>query len=112
MALGAVAPSVGRFTPPGAALMPARADAVSLSGGSKPFPLVSFGLQVYDDDTARKLTLTALEVRLLVKECSCRLSIARESRRSTRFDCQELMLTQISGSFIQGAANAPGTLHQ
>jgi len=32
-----------------------------LSDGSK-FPLVSFGLQVYDDQTAYKLTLTALEV--------------------------------------------------
>jgi len=30
-------------------------------GGSRPFPLASFGLQVYNDDTAYKLTLTALE---------------------------------------------------
>eukprot|EP00873_Tetraselmis_striata_P011942 jgi/Tetstr1/432206/TSEL_021662.t1 len=36
--------------------------AVPLPGGAKPFPLASFGLQVYDDDTARKLTLLALEV--------------------------------------------------
>jgi diketogulonate reductase-like aldo/keto reductase len=33
----------------------------TLSDGTK-FPLVSFGLQVYSDDTAYKLTLTALEV--------------------------------------------------
>ncbi|KAL9183895.1 hypothetical protein ACHAXT_004751 [Thalassiosira profunda] len=32
------------------------------SGNKKEFPLASFGLQVYDDDTAYKLTLTALEV--------------------------------------------------
>ncbi|KAG7345498.1 aldo/keto reductase family protein [Nitzschia inconspicua] len=32
----------------------------TLSDGSK-FPLVSFGLQIYDDSTAYKLTLTALE---------------------------------------------------
>ncbi|KAL9179743.1 hypothetical protein ACHAXT_007713 [Thalassiosira profunda] len=32
------------------------------SGNKKAFPLASFGLQVYDDDTAYKLTLTALEV--------------------------------------------------
>jgi diketogulonate reductase-like aldo/keto reductase len=30
--------------------------------GAIPFPLVSFGLQIYDDDTAYRLTLTALEV--------------------------------------------------
>jgi len=33
----------------------------TLSDGTK-FPLISFGLQVYDDQTAYKLTLTALEV--------------------------------------------------
>lgn len=33
----------------------------TLSDGSR-FPLASFGLQIYDDDTAYKLTLTALEV--------------------------------------------------
>lgn len=33
----------------------------TLSDGSK-FPLASFGLQIYNDDTAYKLTLTALEV--------------------------------------------------
>jgi len=33
----------------------------TLSDGTK-FPLASFGLQVYNDDTAYKLTLTALEV--------------------------------------------------
>lgn len=38
---------------------------VKLNNGnknSKAFPLASFGLQVYDDDTAYRLTLTALEV--------------------------------------------------
>jgi diketogulonate reductase-like aldo/keto reductase len=38
---------------------------VTLNNGgknSKAFPLASFGLQVYDDDTAYRLTLTALEV--------------------------------------------------
>lgn len=32
------------------------------SSNKKPFPLASFGLQIYDDDTAFKLTMTALEV--------------------------------------------------
>lgn len=32
------------------------------SNNKKPFPLASFGLQVYNDDTAYRLTLTALEV--------------------------------------------------
>jgi hypothetical protein len=31
------------------------------SNNKKAFPLASFGLQIYDDDTAYKLTLTALE---------------------------------------------------
>ena len=31
------------------------------SNNNKAFPLASFGLQVYDDNTAYKLTLTALE---------------------------------------------------
>jgi len=35
---------------------------VPLDGSAKGFPLASFGLQVYDDDTAYRLTLTALEV--------------------------------------------------
>jgi len=34
----------------------------TLSDGKTPFPLASFGLQVYNDDTAYGLTLTALEV--------------------------------------------------
>lgn len=42
------------------------ADSVSQvtlnSKNKKAFPLASFGLQVYDDDTAYRLTLTALEV--------------------------------------------------
>lgn len=33
----------------------------SSSSSSKPFPLASFGLQIYDDEKAYKLTLTALE---------------------------------------------------
>lgn len=40
-------------------------DRVSLTGPTTPkngFPLASFGLQIYDDNTAYKLTLTALEV--------------------------------------------------
>jgi len=36
-------------------------DSVKLSNGGGDFPLMSFGLQVYDDETARKLTLVALE---------------------------------------------------
>ena len=32
------------------------------NNNKKKFPLASFGLQVYDDDTAYRLTLTALEV--------------------------------------------------
>ena len=31
------------------------------SNNKKTFPLASFGLQIYDDETAYKLTLTALE---------------------------------------------------
>jgi hypothetical protein len=36
-------------------------NSVKLSNGGGDFPLMSFGLQVYDDETARKLTLVALE---------------------------------------------------
>eukprot|EP00237_Pycnococcus_provasolii_P012246 CAMPEP_0205957346 /NCGR_PEP_ID=MMETSP1459-20131121/43260_1 /ASSEMBLY_ACC=CAM_ASM_001120 /TAXON_ID=41880 /ORGANISM="Pycnococcus provasolii, Strain RCC931" /LENGTH=175 /DNA_ID=CAMNT_0053329801 /DNA_START=29 /DNA_END=553 /DNA_ORIENTATION=+ len=36
-------------------------ERVKLSNGAA-FPLASFGLQVYDDETARQLTLVALEV--------------------------------------------------
>lgn len=39
----------------------AAVDSSVLVGGQK-FPLVSFGLQIYDDETAYKLTLTALQV--------------------------------------------------
>jgi len=35
---------------------------VPLDGSANGFPLASFGLQVYDDDAAYRLTLTALEV--------------------------------------------------
>jgi diketogulonate reductase-like aldo/keto reductase len=35
---------------------------VNLPGTNIPFPLASFGLQIYDDETAYKLTLTALEI--------------------------------------------------
>lgn len=34
----------------------------SISLDGIPFPLISFGLQIYDDETAYKLTMTALEV--------------------------------------------------
>mmetsp|Transcript_7960 Transcript_7960/g.16283 ORF Transcript_7960/g.16283 Transcript_7960/m.16283 type:complete len:137 (+) Transcript_7960:92-502(+) len=38
-------------------------NAITLnSQNKKAFPLASFGLQIYNDDTAYKLTLTALEV--------------------------------------------------
>ena len=36
-------------------------DSVILPGSNNKFPLVSFGLQIYDDDTAYRLTTTALE---------------------------------------------------
>jgi len=55
------APSI--LIPPGVANA---ADSISQatlnSKNKKAFPLASFGLQVYDDDTAYRLTLTALEV--------------------------------------------------
>ena len=34
---------------------------ISLPGSTKPFPVASFGLQIYSDDVAYKLTLLALE---------------------------------------------------
>jgi diketogulonate reductase-like aldo/keto reductase len=43
------------------AIPPTIAPIATLSDGGA-FPLASFGLQIYDDDTAYKLTLTALEV--------------------------------------------------
>jgi hypothetical protein len=46
--------------PPSAATVSSLPSTVHLEGIS--FPLVSFGLQIYDDETAYKLTLTALEV--------------------------------------------------
>lgn len=46
------------------AIPPTIAPIATLSDGGA-FPLASFGLQIYDDDTAYKLTLTALEV------CQC-----------------------------------------
>ena len=49
--------------PPGVANAADAITEVTLnSKNKKPFPLASFGLQVYNDDTAYKLTLTALEV--------------------------------------------------
>ena len=39
----------------------AQATSVALDGSTKGFPLASFGLQIYDDSTAYRLTLTALE---------------------------------------------------
>jgi asparagine synthetase A len=52
------------FTPRAAAsALGESTDIVTLnSKNKKAFPLASFGLQVYDDDTAYRLTLTALEV--------------------------------------------------
>jgi diketogulonate reductase-like aldo/keto reductase len=35
---------------------------IQFESSSKPFPLASFGLQIYDDEQAYKLTLTALEL--------------------------------------------------
>lgn len=49
--------------PPSGAYAAGPVDKVTLnSKNKKAFPLASFGLQVYDDETAYKLTLTALEV--------------------------------------------------
>lgn len=49
--------------PPGVANAVDSVTQVTLnSNNKKVFPLASFGLQVYDDDTAYRLTLTALEV--------------------------------------------------
>lgn len=55
---------------PGAAAAAIGGPALTLTGSSKPFPLASFGLQVYDDETARKLTLLALEVRGRAFQCA------------------------------------------
>jgi len=56
--------TAGGIIIPNAPMAQAAVDTINpiatLSDGSK-FPLASFGLQVYDDDTAYKLTLTALE---------------------------------------------------
>lgn len=49
--------------PPGVANAADSVNQVTLnSNNKKAFPLASFGLQVYDDETAYKLTLVALEV--------------------------------------------------
>ncbi|CAM9520892.1 unnamed protein product, partial [Heterosigma akashiwo] len=40
---------------------PVAKNSIDLGDGLD-FPLVSFGLQIYDDETAYRLTLTALEV--------------------------------------------------
>ncbi|CAJ1930647.1 unnamed protein product [Cylindrotheca closterium] len=49
------------LVPPGPALATANISPIAtLSDGTK-FPLASFGLQIYSDDTAYKLTMTALE---------------------------------------------------
>jgi len=53
----AITTAGGLLLPPAAEASP---SAVDLDGIS--FPLVSFGLQIYDDETAYKLTSTALEV--------------------------------------------------
>ena len=44
-----------------AAATTAGGPTVPLDGSTKGFPLASFGLQIYDDSTAYRLTLTALE---------------------------------------------------
>ena len=54
---GWMLPSVPALAAPEAQLQ----SVATLSDGSK-FPLASFGLQIYSDDTAYKLTMTALEV--------------------------------------------------
>jgi aryl-alcohol dehydrogenase-like predicted oxidoreductase len=51
------APAASSSTP----VLASAANVVELSNGGVKFPLAAFGLQVYDDETARKLTLTALE---------------------------------------------------
>lgn len=51
----------GLILPVAASSASPQGGVVSLVGGV-PFPLVSFGLQIYNDETAYKLTLTALEV--------------------------------------------------
>jgi hypothetical protein len=66
---------------------------VPLEGSKNGFPLASFGLQVSDDETAYRLTLTALEVgyrnffaSVLAGEskgiCACHQGIRNPSRRS------------------------------
>ena len=50
----------GRDLPSLASKAP-KGDSVTLSNGGGKFRLVSFGLQVYDDETARKNTLIALD---------------------------------------------------
>lgn len=62
---GVAAAALGTMTAGGLVIPNAQAiDTINpiatLSDGSK-FPLASFGLQIYDDNTAYKLTLTALE---------------------------------------------------
>ena len=44
---------------PSLAIRAPEGDSIELSNGGGKFPLMSFGLQVYDDETARKLTLVA-----------------------------------------------------
>jgi hypothetical protein len=46
---------------PSLAVKAPEGDSINLANGGGKFPLMSFGLQVYDDETARKLTLVALE---------------------------------------------------
>lgn len=61
VASGATTSSI--LVPPSIANAAGSVDKVTLnSKNKKAFPLASFGLQVYDDDAAYRLTLTALEV--------------------------------------------------
>lgn len=58
---GLVIPGAGPLVAPAVAAVDTINPIATLNDGSK-FPLASFGLQIYDDNTAYKLTLTALEV--------------------------------------------------
>lgn len=59
-AISAATMTAGGLLIPSAAQASSSPSLVELEG--IPFPLVSFGLQIYDDETAYKLTLTSLEV--------------------------------------------------
>jgi len=60
LAFAAVA-TAGPFSTAAAPIQQSPGSVVQLANNGGSFPLASFGLQVYDDETARKLTLIALE---------------------------------------------------